>query len=97
MNCIAAVIRVRVSLHLPHVQVLQNGGSAVDAVEAAVRSLENDPAFDAGRSTEVDLLTFDRFETRVLSGCVCRRSDGERRAGGGGKKGRAFVCVGIVL
>ena len=28
--------------------VLRNGGSALDAVEAAVRVLEDDPAFDAG-------------------------------------------------
>jgi beta-aspartyl-peptidase (threonine type) len=31
--------------------VLQRGGSAVDAVEAAVRVLEDDPAFDAGRGS----------------------------------------------
>ena len=29
-------------------EILMNGGSAVDAVEAAVVSMENDPAFDAG-------------------------------------------------
>ena len=29
-------------------QVLQNGGSAVDAVEAAVTSLENNPVFNSG-------------------------------------------------
>ncbi len=29
-------------------QILQNGGSALDAVEAAVRVLEDDPTFDAG-------------------------------------------------
>jgi len=28
--------------------VLKNGGSALDAVEKAVRSLEDDPVFDAG-------------------------------------------------
>ena len=28
--------------------ILMNGGSAVDAVEAAVASMEDDPAFDAG-------------------------------------------------
>ncbi len=30
-------------------QVLEDGGSAVDAVEAAVRVMEDDPAFDAGK------------------------------------------------
>ena len=29
-------------------EILMYGGSAVDAVEAAVVSMENDPAFDAG-------------------------------------------------
>jgi L-asparaginase / beta-aspartyl-peptidase len=29
--------------------ILQNGGSALDAVEAAIRSLEDDPSFDAGK------------------------------------------------
>ena len=29
-------------------QVLANGGSAMDAVEAAVRILEDDPTYDAG-------------------------------------------------
>lgn len=31
--------------------VLQNGGSAIDAVEAAVRVLEDDPVFNAGRGS----------------------------------------------
>jgi beta-aspartyl-peptidase (threonine type) len=29
--------------------ILKDGGSALDAVEAAIRSLEDDPAFDAGK------------------------------------------------
>lgn len=29
-------------------KILQNGGSAMDAVQAAVVELENDPVFDAG-------------------------------------------------
>jgi beta-aspartyl-peptidase (threonine type) len=28
---------------------LRQGGSALDAVEAAIRSLEDEPAFDAGQ------------------------------------------------
>lgn len=32
-------------------EILQRGGSAVDAVEAAVVELENDPTFDAGRGS----------------------------------------------
>jgi beta-aspartyl-peptidase (threonine type) len=30
--------------------ILKDGGSALDAVEAAIRSMEDDPAFDAGKS-----------------------------------------------
>ena len=32
-------------------KILMEGGSAVDAVESAVTSLENDPVFDAGENT----------------------------------------------
>ena len=47
--------------------VLSRGGSALDAVEAAVRSLEDDPAFDAGHgsvltsdgSVEMDAVVMD--------------------------------------
>lgn len=31
-------------------KVLEDGGTSVDAVEAAVRALEDDPVFDAGES-----------------------------------------------
>ena len=32
-------------------RILSSGGSALDAVETAVTTLENDPAFDAGRGS----------------------------------------------
>ena len=32
-------------------EILKAGGSAIDAVEAAVVSLEDDPAFDAGKGS----------------------------------------------
>src|SRR5579884_3835874 len=32
-------------------RILERGGSAVDAIEAAVTSMENDPIFDAGRGS----------------------------------------------
>lgn len=35
-------------------EILMNGGSAVDAVEAAVVSMEDDPAFDAGYFFSLD-------------------------------------------
>ena len=34
--------------------VLRRGGSALDAIEAAIVYLEDDPAFDAGASTEIE-------------------------------------------
>ncbi|CAC5357271.1 ASRGL1 [Mytilus coruscus] len=43
----ASVEGVKVAAQIGY-KILQKGGSAVDAVEAAVRSLEDDPAFDAG-------------------------------------------------
>ncbi len=55
--------------------VLANGGSALDAVEAAVRVLEDDPHFNAGRGA---VLSFD--------GCVCLDAaimDGSGRQAGG--------------
>lgn len=35
-------------------EVLENGGTAVDAVEAAVRSLEDNPLFNAGRGSAIN-------------------------------------------
>lgn len=55
--------------------VLAKGGSALDAVEAAVRVLEDDPHFNAGRGA---VLSFD--------GCVCLDAaimDGSGRQAGG--------------
>lgn len=43
----ASVEGVKVAARIGY-KILEKGGSAVDAVEAAVRSLEDDPAFDAG-------------------------------------------------
>src|SRR3982751_3849549 len=34
--------------------ILKNGGSSVDAVEAAVRSLEDNPLFNAGRGSALN-------------------------------------------
>lgn len=53
--------------------VLESSGSALDAVEAAVRSLEADPSFDAGRGAvlnaaggvELDAVIMDGFDLSV--------------------------------
>jgi len=50
--------------------VLAGGGSAVDAVEAAVRVLEDDPAFNAGRGA---VLTFDgaaELDAAIMDGAT---------------------------
>src|SRR5215831_12473432 len=53
--------------------VLERGGSAVDAVEAAVRDLEDDPEFNAGYGA-----VLNRLGTVEVDACVM---DGELRAG----------------
>ena len=56
--------------------ILQRGGSALDAVEAAIRSLEDDPAFDAGKGAwlnsagEVELDAIIMDGTTLGSGAV---------------------------
>lgn len=52
--------------------VLEGGGSAVDAVEAAVSTMENDPAFDAGRGS---FLTRDgrvQMDALIMDGSALR-------------------------
>ncbi len=55
-------------------QILENGGTALDAVEAAVRVLEDDPNFNAGRGA---VLTYDG--TISLDAAIM---DGKTRAAG---------------
>jgi len=53
-------------------RILERGGSAVDAVETAVASLENDPAFDAGRGS---FLTRDgrvQLDALIMDGATLR-------------------------
>ena len=44
-------------------KILMDGGSAVDAVEAAVASLEDNPAFDAGEYA-ISQNKLERFDDR---------------------------------
>jgi beta-aspartyl-peptidase (threonine type) len=53
-------------------RILERGGSALDAVETAVTSLENDPAFDAGRGS---FLTRDgrvQLDALIMDGATLR-------------------------
>ena len=61
--------------------VLDGGGGALDAVEAAVRVLEDDPHFNAGRGS---VFTYDGADRdgRLDHGRArpqCRRGDGRNR------------------
>ena len=54
-------------------EILMNGGSAVDAVEAAVVSMENDPAFDAGKRISILVKHFYQYIV-VLNCSICNNS-----------------------
>ncbi len=49
-------------------QVLANGGSAVDAVEAAVREMEDDPNFDAGHGSFLNANHEVEMDAMVMEG-----------------------------
>jgi beta-aspartyl-peptidase (threonine type) len=55
--------------------ILGSGGSALDAVEAAARVLEEDPAFNAGRGSVLAYYGHVELDAAIMDGC-------ERRAGG---------------
>jgi len=48
--------------------ILQQGGSALDAVEAAIRSLEDDPAFDAGRGAWLNSAGEVELDAIIMNG-----------------------------
>jgi len=48
--------------------VLRNGGSAVDAVEAAVRVLEDDPCFNAGRGSTLNAQGIVELDAAIMDG-----------------------------
>ncbi len=52
--------------------VLRNGGSALDAVEASVRELENDETFDAGRGSFLNRDGFVALDAGVMDGQTMR-------------------------
>ncbi len=55
-------------------QILSQGGSALDAVEAAIRLLEDDPTFDAGRGSVLNLAGDVELDAGLMEG-------GDLRAG----------------
>ncbi|WP_192820226.1 isoaspartyl peptidase/L-asparaginase family protein [Rufibacter sp. LB8] len=48
--------------------ILNDGGSAVDAVEAAVRSMENNPLFNAGRGGSLSKDGSNEFDACIMDG-----------------------------
>ncbi len=51
-------------------EVLRNGGAALDAVEAAVRVLEDDPAFDAGRGSHLNTSGEVEMDAIIMDGAT---------------------------
>ncbi|TFG70272.1 MAG: peptidase T [Anaerolineales bacterium] len=49
-------------------KVLESGGSALDAVEAAVRVMEDDVAFDAGRGSNFNLIGDIEMDAIIMDG-----------------------------
>jgi beta-aspartyl-peptidase (threonine type) len=48
--------------------ILKNGGAALDAVEAAIQSLEDDPAFDAGRGAWLNSAGEIELDAIIMNG-----------------------------
>jgi hypothetical protein len=65
LGCVAALDAGRA--------VLDRGGSALDAVEAAVRLLEDDPTFDAGRGSFLTRWTPGSWTARRSTSARSRR------------------------
>lgn len=62
---------IRAALHQALAEgsaVLENGGSSVDAVEAAVRVLEDDPHFNAGRGAVLDFNGAIHHDAAIMDG-----------------------------
>jgi beta-aspartyl-peptidase (threonine type) len=52
--------------------ILKNGGSALDAVQAAVIILEDDPIFDAGFGSHLTLDGYVECDAIVMGGATAR-------------------------
>lgn len=49
-------------------EILENGGSALDAVEEAVKTMENDPTFDAGKGSFLNEEGFVELDAIIMDG-----------------------------
>lgn len=50
--------------------ILSNGGSALDAVEAAIRSMEDDPAFNAGKGAWLNVAGEVELDAIIMDGAT---------------------------
>jgi beta-aspartyl-peptidase (threonine type) len=64
-------------------QVLEEGGAALDAVQAAVRSLEDNPLFNAGRGSVLNFDGGHDLEASIMDGNTLKA--GPPRASGSSK------------
>lgn len=53
-------------------RILKNGGSALDAVEAAVVLLEDDPAFDAGKGSCMNAEGKIEMDASIMDGTTLK-------------------------
>jgi len=53
-------------------EILSGGGSAVEAVEKAVNSMEDDPTFDAGRGSFVNAIGEIELDASIMNGTTFR-------------------------
>jgi beta-aspartyl-peptidase (threonine type) len=49
-------------------KILHSGGTAIDAVEQVIRTMENDPTFDAGYGSHLNLLGQVELDASIMSG-----------------------------
>ena len=52
--------------------ILRSGGTAIDAVEQAIRTMENDPTFDAGYGSHLNLIGRVELDASIMSGKTLR-------------------------
>ena len=59
--------------------VLDHGGSALDAVEAAIQVLEDDPHFNAGRGAVFTAEGKNELDSSIMDGSNLKAGSGGRR------------------
>ena len=59
--------------------ILQQGGSALDAVEAAIRSLEDNTSFDAGRGAWLNSAGEVELDAIIMNGATLDNGTGAER------------------